>query len=170
MRPRLVTLDVSAMLINYLFDDTDSFLLEEVNTDYVRDFKFPVAEMIQRFSLTVQAATSSLKCRRRSGSFLCLVAGSFERRDNSMDELDTHDDVPKANAPDAASERSVNESSVFRHLTRRRVGRVHLTRSRSGRPNRFTTRRNSSTQTKRLPVEEPCSRTSPCQTPSQHTA
>ena len=33
-----------------------------------------------------------------------------------MDELDTHDDVPKANAPDA-SERSVNESSVFRYLT-----------------------------------------------------
>ena len=40
---------VSAMLINYLFDDTDSFLFEEVNTDYVRDFKFPVAEMIQSF-------------------------------------------------------------------------------------------------------------------------
>ena len=33
MRPRLVTLDVSAMLINHLFDDTDSFLLEEGNTD-----------------------------------------------------------------------------------------------------------------------------------------
>ena len=41
--------DVSAMLINYLFDDTDSFLLQEGNTDNVRDFKFPVAEMIQRF-------------------------------------------------------------------------------------------------------------------------
>ena len=50
-----------------------------------------------------------------------------------MDGLDSHDDVPNANMPDAASERSVNESSVFRYLTRRRVGRVRLTRTRSGR-------------------------------------
>ena len=75
--------------------------------------------------------------------------------DSGSGRLNAHDDVRKIIAPNAASEHSVNVSSVFRHLTRRRMRRLRLTRLRRRRPKSFTTRRNSSTQTKRSPVDQP---------------